>query len=103
MVTLPGTTCPGIAGPSPTPRRALCSAPTTSRLRATSCTCARPPAAPSAHTPLRYAPALAASRKIELPSVVDVTAEADIVPLPPDSVADAFRRYRDTRGEYPHP
>ena len=47
--------------------------------------------------------ALAVSRKIKLSSVVDVTAEADIVPLPPDSVAEAFRRYRDTRGEYPHP
>ena len=65
-----------------------------------------PPAAPPGAGPVPdpgVGTALAVSRKIKLSSVVDVTAEADIVPLPPDSVAEAFRRYRDTRGEYPHP
>ena len=47
--------------------------------------------------------ALAVSRKIKLSSVVDVTAEADIASMAQANIAEAFRRYRDVRGECPHP
>ena len=50
-------------------------------------------------TPLTVAPA----RKVKLSSVVDVTAEAEIVPLTSSEIGKLFQDYKASRGDYPHP
>ena len=58
------------------------------------------PAAPATGAALALPPP--GARKVKLSSVVDVTAEADIIPMETSELSTLFEKYREERGEYPH-
>ena len=43
-----------------------------------------------------------AARKVKLSSLLDLTAEADLVSMKPEAIRKAFEEYKATRGDYPH-
>ena len=44
-----------------------------------------------------------AAKRVKLSSLVDVTAEAELIPLSPESVRDMFEKYSSERSEPPAP
>ena len=53
-------------------------------------------------TPTAPGAPIPTARKVKLSSLLDVTAEADLVSMKPEAIRKAFEDYKASRGDYPH-